>query len=46
MNKAFVREPDNVATYCPRCGSQGEQVGTEVLTCYLECLKQREGNPQ
>ncbi len=35
MNKAFVREPDDPATYCPRCGSQGEQVGTKVLKLYL-----------
>ena len=35
MNKAFVREPDHTADYCPRCGSQGEQVGAGVLSCYL-----------
>ncbi len=35
MNKAFVREPDNTATYCPRCESQGEQVGAGVLPHYL-----------
>ncbi|MCU0962538.1 MAG: hypothetical protein MUF48_20780 [Pirellulaceae bacterium] len=35
MNKAFVREPDSTATYCPRCGSQGERVGTEVLQHYV-----------
>jgi hypothetical protein len=35
MNKAFVREPDCAGTYCPRCGSQGEQVGAEVLKLYL-----------
>jgi hypothetical protein len=35
VNKAFVREPDQTADYCPRCGSQGEQVGAEVLKCHL-----------
>ncbi|MHB8952340.1 MAG: hypothetical protein ACYC4U_05120 [Pirellulaceae bacterium] len=35
MNKAFVREPDSTGTYCPRCGSQGEQVGSEVLKYYV-----------
>ena len=35
MNKAFVREPDCTADYCPRCGSQGEKVGAEVLRFYL-----------
>lgn len=31
MNKAFVREPDQVADYCPRCGTKGESVGSETL---------------
>ncbi len=35
MNKAFVREPDRTADYCPQCGSQGERVGAEVLRYYL-----------
>ncbi len=35
MNKAFVREPDNTADYCPRCGSKGEQVGSETLKAFL-----------
>ncbi len=35
MNKAFVREPDRTDDYCPRCGSQGEQVGAGVLRFYL-----------
>jgi hypothetical protein len=35
LNKAFVREPDQTADFCPRCGSQGEQVGTGVLRHYL-----------
>lgn len=35
MNKAFVREPDQTADYCPRCGSKGEPVTTETLKAYL-----------
>jgi hypothetical protein len=35
MNKAFVREPDNVADYCPRCGAKGEPVGWETIRSYL-----------
>jgi len=35
MNKAFVREPDQTADYCPRCGSKGEPVMTETLKAYL-----------
>lgn len=35
MNKAFIREPDQTADYCPRCGSMGEQVGASVLRCHL-----------
>jgi len=35
MNKAFVREPDNTADYCPRCGSKGEPVGVETLGSFL-----------
>jgi hypothetical protein len=35
MNKAFVREPDNTADYCPRCGSKGEPVGGETLRSFL-----------
>jgi hypothetical protein len=35
MNKAFVREPDQTADYCPRCGSKGESVGKPVLAAYL-----------
>ena len=35
MNKAFVREPDQTAEYCPRCGAQGETIGCETLETYL-----------
>ena len=35
MNKAFVREPEQTADYCPRCGSKGEVVGVESLKSYL-----------
>ena len=35
MNKAFVREPDQNVEYCPRCGSQGQPVGSETLTHHL-----------
>jgi len=35
MNKAFVREPERTADYCPRCGSKGEPVGTETLKTHL-----------
>ncbi len=35
MNKAFVREPEQAADYCPRCGSNGAVVGVEALKAYL-----------
>ena len=35
MNKAFVREPDQVADFCPRCGTKGEPVGCETLHHHL-----------
>jgi hypothetical protein len=35
MNKAFVREPDLTAYFCPRCGSKGEEVGMETVRSYL-----------
>lgn len=35
MNKAFVREPDRDAEYCPRCGSQGEPVSGETLAAHV-----------
>jgi hypothetical protein len=36
MNKAFVREPDQTADFCPRCGSQGQPVGRETMQSYLD----------
>ena len=41
MNKAFVREPDRTADYCPRCGSKGEPVGGETLRSFLTEEQQR-----
>ena len=35
MNKAFVREPDHTADYCPRCGAKGEPVASETLACHV-----------
>ena len=40
MNKAFVREPEQLADYCPRCGSKGQQVGWETVLSYLPSGKQ------
>ena len=39
MNKAFVREPDQNAEYCPRCGSPGQPVGRETIQSYLSAEK-------
>jgi hypothetical protein len=39
VNKAFVREPDQTADYCPRCGSRGEPVGRETIQAYLPAGK-------
>lgn len=35
MNKAFVREPDQTADYCPRCGAKGDVVHGETLRHHL-----------
>jgi hypothetical protein len=35
VNKAFVREPDQTADFCPRCGTKGEPVQAKVLAEYL-----------
>ena len=46
MNKAFVREPEHTADYCPRCGSKGEVVGVEALKSHLTGEQRRGlGNP-
>lgn len=39
MNKAFIREPDHTADYCPRCGSKGEPVGSITLKAHLTELQ-------
>ena len=41
MNKAFVREPEQTADYCPRCGSKGEEVGIAALKSYLTDQQRR-----
>ncbi len=45
MNKAFVREPDQTADYCPRCGTQGEPVGSKTLATYLTDDQRRRLTP-
>jgi hypothetical protein len=35
MNKAFVREPDGTAEYCPRCGAQGQPVTDDTLRMHM-----------
>ena len=35
MNKAFIREPDEVASRCPRCQSRGQPVGPQTLKAQL-----------
>jgi len=35
MNKAFMREPDEVASRCPRCESIGQPVGPQTLNAQL-----------
>jgi hypothetical protein len=39
VNKAFVREPDHDADYCPRCGSKGQAVGRETIQFYVSADK-------
>ena len=39
MNKAFVREPDGDADYCPRCGSKGQPVARETVHGYVSVEK-------
>jgi hypothetical protein len=35
MNKAFIREPDDVASRCPLCQSLGQPVGPQTLNAQL-----------
>ncbi len=35
MNKAFIREPDQVDSRCPRCASPGHPVGPQTLAAWL-----------
>ncbi len=35
MNKAFIREPDQGAEFCPRCGSAGQPVSRETVLARL-----------
>jgi hypothetical protein len=39
MNKAFIREPEQTADYCPRCGAKGQPVGRETIETYLPAGK-------
>ncbi len=36
MNKAFMREPDQVDSRCPRCDSLGHPVGPQTLAARLK----------
>ena len=36
MNKAFVREPDDVEPRCPKCGTPGEKVSRETILAQLQ----------
>jgi len=35
MNKAFIREPDQTVSKCPRCQSLGQPVGPQTLNAQL-----------
>jgi hypothetical protein len=41
MNKAFMREPDQVDSPCPRCRSKGLQVGPQTLNAMLDSVSRR-----
>jgi len=41
MNKAFVREPDSTADYCPRCGSLGQPVASPTLDAHIQASRRR-----
>jgi hypothetical protein len=46
VNKAFVREPDHDAEYCPHCGSKGQPVGRETIrSCVLAEKSQMVSDP-
>lgn len=46
MNKAFLREPDQTADLCPRCGSRGEPVPADTLKAWLTDEQRRKlANP-
>lgn len=36
MNKAFVREPDDAVSRCPKCQSLGQPVGPQTLNAQLK----------
>jgi len=38
MNKAFLREAEHAADYCPRCGAKGEPVRVEAKIFRLRRL--------
>ncbi|MBS0201738.1 MAG: hypothetical protein JSS49_02475 [Planctomycetes bacterium] len=41
MNKAFVREPDQVDSRCPRCDSAGHPVGPQTLAAWVSSEARR-----
>ena len=41
MNKAFVREPDSTAEYCPRCGALGQPVTGKTLDTHVPASRRR-----
>lgn len=45
MNKAFVREPDEVDPRCPKCGTPGEKVSQETLQAHLAAAALKQLGP-
>jgi hypothetical protein len=41
MNKAFVRETDSNIDYCPKCGSEGQAVGSETVAFHISKIMQK-----
>jgi hypothetical protein len=41
MNKAFIREPDQTDSRCPRCDSLGHSVGPQTLNARLSAEARR-----